>query len=186
MLGRNKSPVAPRVAERVRAHYSARGRVNPIRSVATGGKVQHQLFDIVPGRHRVGTRSGAGTVVKVEGILPAGLADAPAERSRRHASDNELLILVHLEPRIIKAAVGFAKGSFGNGQFGFDADTIEWISPPLLAGVYKFAVKITDQKGGESISETGQVTVTPPAKPAKHLNIASFNKQTGQMMLEIT
>ena len=84
------------------------------------------------------------------------------------------------------AAVGFAKGSFGNGQFGFDADTIEWISQPLPAGIYKFAVKITDQAGRESISETGQITVTPAAKPAEHLRIASFNKQTSQMILEIT
>ncbi|OHB61518.1 MAG: hypothetical protein A2167_02740 [Planctomycetes bacterium RBG_13_46_10] len=84
------------------------------------------------------------------------------------------------------AAVGFAKGSFGNGRFGFDADTIEWISPPLPAGVYKFAIKITDRTGRESISETGQVTVTPAAKPAEHLNIASFNKQTNQMILNIT
>ncbi len=84
------------------------------------------------------------------------------------------------------AAVGFAKGSFGNGQFGFDADTIEWISQPLPEGIYKFAIKITDQVGRESISETGQVTVTPAAKPAEQLNIASFDKQTNQMILEIT
>jgi hypothetical protein len=84
------------------------------------------------------------------------------------------------------AAVGFAKGSFGNGQFGFDADMIEWISRPLLRGIYKFAIKITDCFGRESISETEQITVTPAAKPAEHLNIASFNKQTNQMILEIT
>jgi hypothetical protein len=84
------------------------------------------------------------------------------------------------------AAVGFAKGSFGNGQFGFDADTIEWISPSLPAGIYKFAIKITDHAGRESIRETGQVTVTPAAKPAEHLNIASFNKQANQMTLEIS
>jgi hypothetical protein len=84
------------------------------------------------------------------------------------------------------AAVGFAKGSFGYGQFGFDADMIEWISRPLLRGIYKFAVKITDQAGRESISETEQITVTPAAKPAEHLNIASLNKQTNQMILKIT
>ncbi len=83
------------------------------------------------------------------------------------------------------AAVGFANGSFGYGQFGFDADTIEWISPELPTGIYKFAVKITDPAGRQSISETGQITVTPPAKPAEHLSIASFDKQTNQLVLEI-
>ncbi len=84
------------------------------------------------------------------------------------------------------AAVGFAKGSFGNSMFGFDADTIEWISPSLPAGIYKFAVRITDPAGCLSISETRQVTVTPLAKPVEHLSIASFNKQTNQLVLKIT
>jgi hypothetical protein len=83
------------------------------------------------------------------------------------------------------SAVGFAKGSFGNGRFGFDADTIEWISPSLPAGIYKFAVRITDPAGRVSISETEQITVTPPAKPAEHLSIASLDKQTNQLVLEI-
>jgi hypothetical protein len=84
------------------------------------------------------------------------------------------------------AAVGFAKGSFGNGMFGFDADTIEWISPSLPVGIYKFAVRTTDPTGRMSISETEQITVAPPAKPAGHLSIASFDKQTNQLVLKIT
>jgi len=85
------------------------------------------------------------------------------------------------------AAVGFGKGSFGNGQFGLDADTFEWTSPPMNAGVYKFAVKITDRVGNESsCSETRQVTVTPAAKPAEQVSISSFDKQTNQLVLSIS
>lgn len=84
------------------------------------------------------------------------------------------------------AAVGFGKGSFGNGQFGLDADTLEWTSPPLPAGIYKFAVKVTDQVGNESSSENSQVTVTPAAKPAEQLSICSFDEQKNQMVLNVS
>jgi hypothetical protein len=84
------------------------------------------------------------------------------------------------------AAVGFAKGSFGNGRFGFDADTIEWISPALPAGVYKFAIRVTDKAGRQSTTQTRQVTVMPQAKPAEKVSIASFDKQTNQLVLRIT
>jgi len=84
------------------------------------------------------------------------------------------------------AAVGFGKGNFGNGQFGLDADTFEWTSSPMPAGVYKFGVKITDELGNESTSsETEPVTVTPAAKPAEKLSIDSFDKQTNQLVLNI-
>ena len=84
------------------------------------------------------------------------------------------------------AAVGFEKGSFGRGQFGLDADTIEWMSQYLQAGVYKFGVRITDKGGNESSSETGQVTVTPAARPAEQLNVSSFDKQTNQLVLSMS
>jgi len=85
------------------------------------------------------------------------------------------------------AAVGFGKGSFGNGQFGIDADTFEWISAPMQAGVYKFALKITDKVGNESSgSETIQVTVTPAARPAEQVSISSFDKQTNQLVLSVS
>jgi hypothetical protein len=68
------------------------------------------------------------------------------------------------------AAVGFGKGSFGHGQFGLDADTIEWISPLLMAGVYKFGVKVTDGAGNQSsASETEPITVMPAARPAEQV-----------------
>jgi hypothetical protein len=84
------------------------------------------------------------------------------------------------------AAVGFGKGSFGNGQFGLDADTIEWISKPLAMGTYKFGAKVTDQYGNESQAcETDTVTVIPAAKPAKGLEIISFDKEANQLMLQV-
>lgn len=85
------------------------------------------------------------------------------------------------------AAVGFGKGSFGYGQFGLDADTFQWTSSPMPAGVYKFGVKITDEAGNESSSsETESVTVTPAAKPAEQVSISSFDKQTNQLVFSIT
>ena len=85
------------------------------------------------------------------------------------------------------AAVGFGKGGFGHGQFGLDADSLEWTSPVMEAGVYKFAIRVTDEVGNESGSnETGQVVVTPAARPAEKINISSFNKQTNQLVLGIS
>jgi len=84
-------------------------------------------------------------------------------------------------------AVGCGKGCFGYGQFGLDADTLEWISEPMDAGVYKFAVRISDQAGNESVSsETGEVTVTPQVRPAERLSVSSFDKQTNQLVLSIS
>lgn len=83
-------------------------------------------------------------------------------------------------------AVGFGKGSFGQGQFGLDADTLEWISPPVQAGVYKFAIKVTDHVGNESNeSFTGPITVIPAAQPAEKLTISSWDKDTNQLILAI-
>jgi len=84
------------------------------------------------------------------------------------------------------AAVGFGKGSFGNGQFGLDADTFEWVSASMQNGVYKFAVKIIDELGNESSSETGPVTVIRAARPAERMSIVSFDKQTNQLVLSVS
>ncbi len=84
------------------------------------------------------------------------------------------------------AAVGLGKGAFGRGQFGLDADTIEWTSPPLPAGAYRFAVKITDKSGTQSnTSETEPITVTPAARPAEKLGVSSFDNQTNQLILAV-
>jgi hypothetical protein len=84
-------------------------------------------------------------------------------------------------------AVGFGKGSFGHGQFGLDADTIEWTSPPLMAGVYKLGVKITDGAGNKSsASETEPITVIPAARPAEKVSISSFDKQKNELLLSVS
>lgn len=85
------------------------------------------------------------------------------------------------------AAVGFGKGCFGKDEFGIDADMIEWISPVLQAGVYKFAVVIFDSKGNKSsATETESITVTPSAQPAQTLEILSYDKQSNELVLKIT
>ncbi|MHC4070763.1 MAG: hypothetical protein ACYTGS_01805 [Planctomycetota bacterium] len=84
------------------------------------------------------------------------------------------------------AAVGLGKGSFGHSQFGLDADTIEWISPPLQSGTYRFGIKITDKSGSQSsATESEPITVTPAARPAGKLSISSFDKQANQLLIEI-
>jgi hypothetical protein len=84
------------------------------------------------------------------------------------------------------AAVGFGKGSFGHGHLGLDADTIDWTSPPLPQGVYKFGVKVRDKSGTQSsVSETEPITVIPAAISAEGLSISSFDKQTNQLVLTI-
>jgi hypothetical protein len=85
------------------------------------------------------------------------------------------------------AAVGFGKGGFAHGRFGLDADTIEWTSPALCAGNYKFAVKVVDEAGNESnSSETDQVTVIPSPRTAEKINISSFDKQTNELVFAIS
>jgi len=84
------------------------------------------------------------------------------------------------------AAVGLGKGNFGYGQFGMDADTIEWLSEPMVVGVYKFAVKVIDEAGNESSgSETGEVTVIPAARAAERVGVSSFDKLANQLMLTV-
>lgn len=85
------------------------------------------------------------------------------------------------------AAVGFGMGIFGQGWFGIDADTIEWTSGQLSAGVYKFGVKVIDEAGNESSAiETEEITVIPAAKPAAKLEVSSFDKQTNELVLSVS
>ncbi len=85
------------------------------------------------------------------------------------------------------AAVGCGKGSFGRGQFGLNADTLEWISPELPLGHYRFGVKVTDTHGNVSLaSETEPIAVVPPAAPAAGLDIVAFNPATNRLTLCIS
>lgn len=84
------------------------------------------------------------------------------------------------------AAVGFGRGSFGIAQFGLDADVIEWVSPPLADGVYKFGVKVTDERGNTSSGvEVGPMTVMRAARPVDGLGISQYDESSGQLVLVI-
>jgi hypothetical protein len=83
------------------------------------------------------------------------------------------------------AAVGFGKGCFGHGHFGLDADAIEWVSEPMSTGSYKFGIKVTDEHGNQSVANETDVTVTPAARPAAGLSVASFEKHTNKLVLSI-
>jgi hypothetical protein len=85
------------------------------------------------------------------------------------------------------AAIGFGKGNFGIGWFGFDSDMLCWQSGQFQTGNYKFDIKVTDSSGNEAeeTTETEQITVIPPARPAEGLEVKSFDKQSGKLVLEI-
>lgn len=85
------------------------------------------------------------------------------------------------------AAVGFGKGCFGCGPFGLDADAIEWISPLLASGTYRFGVRVIDEAGDASAAvETGPLAVIAPARPAARLDLASFDAETGRLTLSVS
>jgi hypothetical protein len=85
------------------------------------------------------------------------------------------------------AGACFGAGVFGQGQFGVDADVIEWVSGPLADGEYKFAVRVFDEKGNAgSGCETDSVLVIRPAMPTVGLDVASFDKETNQLVLSIS
>ena len=86
------------------------------------------------------------------------------------------------------AAIGFGKGVFGKGEFGFGADMVCWTSGSLDKGQYKFGVKIIDNCGNEDEgqSETELVTVIPEPEPCEQLSIASFDKEANKLVLNIS
>jgi hypothetical protein len=85
------------------------------------------------------------------------------------------------------AAIGFGKGNFGIGWFGFDSDMLCWQSEQFQTGNYKFNIKVTDSSGNKTQEtiETEQITVISPARPAERLEVKSFDKQSRKLILEI-
>jgi hypothetical protein len=84
------------------------------------------------------------------------------------------------------ASIGFGSGVFGLAEFGLDADLIEWISPALPAGKYRFGTKVSDALGNESpVSETDPITVVPAPKPVEELDVATFDLPTSQLTLRV-
>lgn len=85
------------------------------------------------------------------------------------------------------ASVGFGKGAFGSDQFGLDADVLEWVSPELPLGRYRFGVKIVDAAGNVSAPvETDPIPVVPPARPVALIDLAAYDESTGQLTLCIS
>jgi hypothetical protein len=85
------------------------------------------------------------------------------------------------------AAVGFAKGAYGLGQFGLDADMIEWMGPRLPAGQYRFAVRVADESGQEGpANETEPIVVLPASIPTAGLNVTAFDPSANQLILSVT
>jgi hypothetical protein len=84
------------------------------------------------------------------------------------------------------ASIGFGKGALGRDQFGLDAEPIEWVSPALPLGEYRFAVRIADTSGNEGpAGETPPIVVVPAAQPAAGLDVATFDQQTNQLTLMV-
>jgi len=84
------------------------------------------------------------------------------------------------------AAVGLGRGLFGCGPFGLDDDAVEWLSPALAPGKYRFAALVTDAHGNHSVTgETEAISVVPPPTPAAGLDIASFEPATNTLVLSI-
>lgn len=85
------------------------------------------------------------------------------------------------------AGVGFGAGLFGEGEFGVDADAIEWVSGELAAGRYKFGIKIIDGNGNISeASETKEITVISEAKGAENMQVVSFDRLSKCLVLGIS
>lgn len=82
------------------------------------------------------------------------------------------------------ASLGFTRGNFGFGWFGFDTDMLCWQSRQLETGNYKFNIKITDKQSNEQIIETETMTVIALAKPASEVKVKSFDKQNGKLIIE--
>jgi hypothetical protein len=61
---------------------------------------------------------------------------------------------------------GFGLGGFGTGGFGQTGGTYQWISEPLEAGTWSFAVKPYDAAGNLGAAVTVAVTISaPPREP---------------------
>lgn len=85
------------------------------------------------------------------------------------------------------ASVGFGEGCFGLGEFGMGADAIEWVSPVLTAGNFRFGVVVIDEHGNTGPpSETGRIAVIPPARPAASLGVAAFDPRANHLTLSIS
>lgn len=71
-------------------------------------------------------------------------------------------------------------------EWGFGADALEWISPPLPRGTYPVKVTVADALGNESPAWQGAVTLNTPPRPAAGLAVAGYNRQSDTLTLTFT
>ncbi len=84
------------------------------------------------------------------------------------------------------AAVGFGCGVFGRGEFGFDADWIQWVSGELANGLYRFGVKVADAFGNESGGvESDEVAIVRVAGSVDEIAVESYDENTGELVINL-
>jgi len=84
------------------------------------------------------------------------------------------------------AAVGFGRGVFGEGEFGFDADRTRWLSGELADGLYRFGVKVVDASGNESGAvESGEIALVRKAGNAEEITVASWEEGAGELAIDV-
>ncbi len=83
------------------------------------------------------------------------------------------------------AASGFGAGAFGLGEFGYDAGCIEWQSPELPNGRYRFAVKVENAHGieGPAGTESGEIIVTGNYNGTERLEFDSYDADSNVLCL---
>ena len=83
-------------------------------------------------------------------------------------------------------AIGWGRGSFAWGEFGFDAETQVFASEALTAGKYQFCVRVCDTQGNfiEGEDKTATVYLDPlPAAPM--VSIENYDEQNDELVLDI-
>ena len=84
------------------------------------------------------------------------------------------------------AAVGFGKGLFGDGEFGFGCDEIRWVSGVPGTGEYRFAVKVRDAVGNEADGiESDDVVVIGQAGGVEAIKVDSYDKSEDELVMRV-
>lgn len=82
-------------------------------------------------------------------------------------------------------AAGFGH-TFGQGEYGFDCDQLQWTSDPLGPGEYPVRVTVVSAEGAVSSEQSQTVTVRTYPRPATGLAVTSYDAQTDTLALNWT
>ena len=82
-------------------------------------------------------------------------------------------------------AAGFGH-TFGQGEFGFDCESLEWLSDPLPPGEYPVRVTVVSREGAVSSEQAQTVTLRTYPRPATHLAVADYTRQSDTLTLTWT